>query len=184
MYTENVRNYFLSLSGKAIKVYRINNQINVPEVRLIGPDGENIGVVSMSEALRLAHEAEMDLIEIGPTSQPPIVKVADYGQFKYEISKRERKQKVGQKKSETKGIRVSLRISQHDLDFKARKAQEFIKAGHRVQIDMFLKGRERAHIELGRKVICDLLAKIEDKKLDQDLKQLGNKLIIVISPKK
>lgn len=176
--------FFYLLILKIIKLYRVNNQIEAQEVRLIGPEGENYGVMSVPEAMRLAQEAEMDLIEIGPNSKPPVAKIGDFGQFKYELNKKERKQKVGQKKTETKGIRLSLRISQHDLDFKAEKTKKFLKEGHRVQVEMFLRGRERAHAELAREVINRLLVLIPDAKIEQAFKQLGNKIILVVSSKK
>ncbi len=153
------------------------------EVRLIDADGQNIGIVSLSEALRLAQEDDLDVIEIGPTGQPPVARIGDFGQFKYELNKKERKQKIGQKKTETKGIRVSLRISKHDLEFKARQAQKFIGEGHRVQLEMFLRGRERAHYGLAKEVIEGLAAMVPESKLEQPAKQLGNKIIVIISPK-
>lgn len=123
------------------KRIRINNQITAREVRVVDEDGNNFGVLSVSAALDLAREKEIDLIEISPTANPPVCKLMDYGKFLY-IEKRKTKKKPAHQ-STVREVRISLRISDHDLEIKAKKAEDFLKDGDKVKIDMPLKGREK-----------------------------------------
>lgn len=120
---------------------RINEQIKSPEVRVIGPEGENLGNLSAAEALRKAKELGLDLIEISAKTSPPVVKIADYGKYLYSIEKKAKKiKKIGQ---EIKGVRISLGISQHDLEMKAKKISDFLKKGERIRLELFLPGRTK-----------------------------------------
>ncbi len=122
---------------------RINHQIKVPEVRLIGPMGENFGVVSLSEALLKAETAELDLIEISPNAAPPVAKIADYGKFQYEQNKKQRQAKSKTHTVEVKSIQVKIGTGEHDLSLKAKKASEWLEEGHRGKVDLFLPGRSK-----------------------------------------
>lgn len=122
---------------------RINHQIRSAEVRLIGAEGENIGVVSLSEALKLAQEAGLDLIEISPNTAPPIAKIADYGKFQYDQNKKQKQAKARSHVVEVKSLQVKIGTGEHDLALKAKKASEWLKEKHRIKIDLFLTGRSK-----------------------------------------
>ncbi len=120
---------------------RMNEGIRVPEVRVIGPNAENYGVISIEEALQKAKEAGLDLIEVSPNAQPPVCKITDYGKFKYEQNKKDKEVKSKTKTSETKEVQVKIGTSEHDMGIKASKAGSWLKEGHRVKVDLFLWGR-------------------------------------------
>lgn len=122
---------------------RINNQIRAKEVRVISNTGENLGVLSFKEALTIAHEQELDLIEISPKSNPPIVKITNYGKYRYEQNKKLKKSKAGSKATETKSVQIKIGTGDNDLALKARKASKWLGEGHRVKIELFLIGRSK-----------------------------------------
>ena len=136
---------------------RINHQIKVPEVRLIGPMGENFGVVSLSEALLKAETAELDLIEISPNAAPPVAKIADYGKFQYEQNKKQKQAKSKAHSVEVKSIQVKIGTGEHDLSLKAKKASEWLTEGNRVKVDLFLPGRSKY---LDKKFLEERLARV------------------------
>lgn len=119
----------------------INNEIRARELRVIGAQGENLGVISLQEALAAAKQASLDLIEISPSAQPPVAKIADYGKFEYERSKKEKAAKAKVKISETKEVQIKVGTGDNDMMLKARKAAEWLAEGHRVRAELFLKGR-------------------------------------------
>lgn len=121
--------------------YRVNNFIRAKEVRLIGPQGENFGVLDLQEALIKAKEFDLDLVEISPNATPPIAKIVDYGKFLYTENKKQKSVKT--KTVEVKGLQVKLGTGEHDLNLKAKKASEWLREGHRVKIDLFLPGRTK-----------------------------------------
>ncbi len=123
--------------------YRTNNQIRSSELRLIGPEGENFGVVSLADAIAKAKEFELDLVEISPNAVPPIAKIVDYGKFLYSENKKQKAAKAKAHTVEVKNIQVKVGTGDHDLSLKARKASEWLKEGHRVKIDLFLPGRTK-----------------------------------------
>ena len=123
--------------------FRINHQIRSQELRLIAPDGENLGVFSLSDALSKAHELDLDLIEISPTAKPPIAKIAEYGKFLYEEKKKQKVAKTRTHRVEIKTIQVKVGTGEHDLGLKAKKISEWLKEGHRVKVDLFLPGRTK-----------------------------------------
>ena len=120
---------------------RINHQIRAKELRVIGPEGENVGVISLSDALQQAQDAGLDLIEISPIAVPPVAKIMDYGRFEYEQSKKRREIKAKSHVTETKGVQVKIGTGEHDLNLKANRAAEWLREGHRVKVDLFLWGR-------------------------------------------
>ncbi len=122
---------------------RINHQIKAPELRVIGPKGENIGVVSLVEALKHATEAGLDLIEISPNANPPVAKIMDYGKFQYDDNKKQKLAKAKAHVVEVKNIQVKVGTGEHDLALKAKKASEWLLEGNRVKIDLFLPGRSK-----------------------------------------
>ena len=151
---------------KPEKRFRFNEQIRVPMVFLINEEGERAGPTPTARALAMAREAELDLVEVDPSSNPPVVKIMDYGQFKYEREKKAQKQRAQQKKVDTKEIRLSIRISKHDFALRLSQAKKFLSKGHKLKIEIVLKGRERQHPQKAREITSDF---VEELKKDEDL---------------
>ena len=126
---------------------RINDQIKVPEVRVIDDTGANVGVLPIEQAKALAKEKGMDLIEIVPTAKPPVVKIMDFDKYRYQEEKKYKKQRAQQKGQELKQVQISVRAAKHDLDIKAEKVNEFLGEGHLVEIQLVLRGREKGNKE-------------------------------------
>ena len=140
----------------------INEQIRDKEVRLIGEDGEQLGVVSGKEALRLAEEAGLDLVKIAPTAKPPVCKIVDYGKFKYEQTRREKEAKKKQKTIEIKEIRLSPNIDTNDLNTKINAAKKFLMKGDRVKVTLRFRGREMAHMANSKHILDDFAESLAD----------------------
>lgn len=134
------------------KVTRLNHQIRAPQLRVIDHEGKQLGILSRSDALRLAEEQELDLVEISPDANPPVVKIIDWGKYNYQKTKQLQKSKKTAKSMEVKQMRFGLKIGEHDLGVKTRKIQSFLDAGHKVKITVFYRGRELAHKDLGFKL--------------------------------
>jgi len=145
------------------KSVRINEQIWAKEMRVIGEDGQQIGVVSREEALKLAQEKELDLIEISSNSNPIICRITDYDKFRFRLAKKEKEQRLKSKKVDLKEVRLGVRTGEHDLAFKRNKVIEFLKAGKKVKIEIFLKGREHTHRDLARVIIENFLKKLAEE---------------------
>lgn len=122
---------------------RINNQIRAAELRVIGSEGQNLGIIPLSEALEQARNAGMDLIEISPNAVPPIAKIMDFGKYQYEQNKKQKKARAGAKPTETKSIQVKVATGDHDLELKAKTASKWLKEGHRIKVELFLSGRAK-----------------------------------------
>ncbi|MGN1078996.1 MAG: translation initiation factor IF-3 [Alphaproteobacteria bacterium] len=163
---------------------RANTDITAKEVRLIGADGENVGVVSVREALKLADEAGLDLIEISPNANPPVCKILDLGKYRYEQQKKKAEARKNQKVVEIKEIKLSPNIDTHDYEVKLRSAQRFISEGNKVKFTLRFRGREMAYMEQGEEIMArvvedsDLYAKVE-----QPAKLEGKQITMVIVPK-
>ena len=140
----------------------INGQIRDREVRVIGTDGEQLGVMSARDAQKLADEAELDLIKIAPKAKPPVCKIMDYGKFRYEQQKREKEAKKKQHVVETKEIRLSPNVEMNDLKTKANNARKFITKGDKVKVTLRFRGREMAHISSSAHVLADFAKMLED----------------------
>ena len=139
---------------------RVNNRIRVREVRVIGESGEPLGVMQTLDALKRAEEAGLDLVEVAPTVNPPVCRIIDYSKYKYEQEKREKEARKKQKIVHIKEIRMGPKIGEHDYQFKLRFLQDFLKRGDKVKVTMMFRGREMAHIDLGRKVLDRLASDI------------------------
>ena len=124
-----------------IERVRINNQIRADELRVMGADGANLGVISLAEALKLSEEAGLDLIEVSPKAKPPVAKITDYGKFQYELKKKQKEIKAKAHVTETKIVQVKIGTSDHDLELKAKRVSGWLSDGHRVKVDLFLWGR-------------------------------------------
>jgi translation initiation factor IF-3 len=166
------------------KDLRINEQIRVREVRLIRDEGEQQGIMTTLEALGIAKEQGLDLVEVAPTAVPPVVKILDYGKFKFENEKKVRDSKKKQKLLKLKEIRMQPKIDEHDLDFKSKHVKEFLAEGNKVKVTVRFRGRELAHTELGLDVLKDVLARIEgDYVMDKAPAMEGRFMSMVLSPK-
>lgn len=157
-----------------------------PEVRVIDNAGGNLGVMSTRDAINLAREQEMDLVEINPKAEPPIVKIANFHHFKYQKEKELRKQKIGAHVSEIKGIRLSIRISEHDMEIKMGQAEKFLNRGDKAKVEVILRGREKGAANLGFEIISRFFAILNEKmplKYDQDISRQGGKIFAVIAKK-
>lgn len=153
-------------------------------MRVIGPNGDQLGVMGLSDALKIAEEAGVDLIEISPNATPPVVKVVDWGKYQYQKMKEQQKNKKRSKVVELKQIRMGLKIGTNDLEIKLRKIREFLCAGHKVKILIFFRGREMAHKELGYEMIDRISAQLEENAiLEQQPQMLGRNLSIVVRSK-
>ena len=152
---------------------RTNNQIRVPEVRVIDETGGQLGVMKTVDALAMAQDRGLDLMEVSPNAQPPVVKFVDFDKYRYHQKKLEQQQKKRQKKVDIKGIRLSLRISEHDMGIKAKKAIEFLDEGHKVKVDLLMRGREQAHPEMAFERFKLFLTLIPSYITEQEPKRQG-----------
>ena len=150
------------MEGKTISDLFINEQIRDKEVRVIGENGEQLGVMPVREAMRLAEEAGVDLVKIAPTAKPPVCKIVDYGKFKYEQTRREKEAKKKQKVVEIKEIRLSPNIDTNDLNTKINAARKFISKGDRVKITLRFRGREMAHMNNSKHILDDIAQALAD----------------------
>lgn len=140
--------------------YRVNQYIRISQVQLIDENGQPQGVVATYDALQMAREADLDLVEVNPKASPPIAKIMDFGQFQYKQQKLERQQKTKVKKTEIKGIRLSLNIGKHDLDVRKVQAEKFFNEGHQVRLEIILRGREKARGDLAKQVFDNFVASL------------------------
>jgi translation initiation factor IF-3 len=168
----------------ADKDLRINEQIRVREVRLIGDEGEQQGIMPTVQALEMAKTQGLDLVEVAPQANPPVCKILDYGKFKFENEKKVRDAKKRQKLLKLKEIRMQPKIDDHDLDFKSKHVKEFLAEGNKVKVTIRFRGRELAHTELGLDVLNDVLKRIEgDYVMDKPPAMEGRFMSMVLSPK-
>lgn len=165
------------------QVFRFNVGIKAPEIRVIGSEGEHIGVFSLAEALNMAREAGLDLVEINPTAVPPIAKIVDFGQFKYQQEKEMRKQKAHQKTIDVKGIRLSLRIGDHDIEIRREQAKKFLDGGDKVRVEIILRGREKGHGDLARQIVQDFVKSLEDVRVEQPFQRQGGVVSMMVAKK-
>lgn len=168
----------------ATKELRINNAIRVKEVRLIDNDGNQRGVAPTSEALALAREAGLDLVEIAPRANPPVCKILDYGKYKFEQEKRIRDSKKKQRLVRNKEIRMQPKIEKHDLEFKTNHIREFLEEGNKVKVTIRFRGREMAHTELGRVVLERVLELLDNSFVVERPPQMeGRFMSMTLNPK-
>lgn len=151
---------------------------------MIGPDGEQLGIMSRAEALKAAEDAGVDLVEISPSAAPPVAKIVDWGKYQYQKMKEQQKNRKSSKAGELKQMRFGLKIGSGDLEIKLRKIRAFLAAGHKVRIQIFYRGREMAHKELGYEMIDKIIALLEDDAiLEQKPQMAGRNLSIVVRSK-
>jgi translation initiation factor IF-3 len=163
---------------------RINDRIRSPEIRLIGADGENVGVVTPARAMQMAEEAGLDLVEISPTAVPPVCKIMDFGKFKYETQKREAEARKKQKIIEIKEIKFRPGTDTHDYDVKMRSVVKFLEEGDKVKITLRFRGREMAHQDLGMELLKRVEADVaEIGKIESFPRLEGRQMVMMIGPK-
>jgi translation initiation factor IF-3 len=166
------------------KRVRVNRQIRISPVRVIGPGGEQLGVMPVDEALAAAQDRGLDLVEVAPMARPPVVKIMDYGKFKFEEAKAARAAKKKQHIIQLKEVKYRPGIDDHDFDFKTRHAREFLESGNKVKVTMMYRGRQMAHIELGREVLDRVAIELKDiGKIEQEPRLEGRNMSMVLAPK-
>lgn len=160
---------------------RLNEAIRAPELRVIDAEGKQLGVLSRVEALRMAQDQGLDLVEISADAKPPVAKIIDWGKYNYQRTKQQQKNKRGAKNLDVKQIRLGLKIGEHDLLTKLGKVDKFLEVGHKVKITVFFRGRELAHKDIGFKLADNIIARFEDRiAVDQQPQLAGKQLSFVI----
>ncbi|MBS5083198.1 translation initiation factor IF-3 [uncultured Robinsoniella sp.] len=163
----------------------INEQIRDREIRLIGENGEQLGVMPTKEAMRLAKEAELDLVKIAPTAKPPVCKIIDYGKYRYELVRKEKEAKKKQKVIEVKEVRLSPNIDVNDLNTKVSAARKFIQKGNKVKVTLRFRGREMAHVQSSRHILDDFAKELEDiAVVDKPAKMEGRSIMMFLTEKR
>jgi translation initiation factor IF-3 len=180
-FTSKKRREFIS----AIRT-RINEDIVAKQLRVIGSDGQQAGVMTRQDAIQLAKDEQLDLVEVSPMADPPVAKIIDWGKYKYQQTKQLQKSKKSQKQVELKQMRFGLKISQHDLLVKNKKIIDFLQDGNKVRLSVFYKGRELAHKELGNEILDSIIVSIKesiDIVIEQSPTFAGRNLSMVIRRK-
>lgn len=177
--------YFWRCFAIAKQELMINEEIKDKEVRLIGPDGEQLGIVANAQAQAMAEEKNLDLVKIAPQAKPPVCKIMDYGKHKFELAKREKENRKNQKVIDLKEVRLTPNIDDHDFNTKLNQAIKFLKSGAKVKVSVRFRGREITHSTLGR----ELLERFRDAVgefggADKDIKLEGRNMAMILSPKK
>ncbi len=167
------------------KDLRINDEIRAREVRLVGEEGEQLGIMSGRDALRIALEKSLDLVEIAPTAKPPVCKLMDYGKFKYEQAKKDKEARKKHKVTEIKEVKLRPNIEDHDFETKARNAQRFLNDGDKVKVTIMFRGREITHPDLGRKLCLRLAEFVKvEANIEREPKLEGRNMIMILTPVK
>jgi translation initiation factor IF-3 len=163
----------------------MNDHIRATELRVLGDDGEQFGIISRADALRIAEDKGLDLVLVSPDAKPPVAKVMDYGKHKYEIEKKKKEAKKNQKKIEVKEVKFSCKIADNDIAYKVKHAREFLEKGKHVKLRVFLRGREMANPELGVEVLKRVWPMLEDVgNLEKDAHQEGRYINMYVTPLK
>jgi len=166
------------------KFIRINDKIRVPQVRLVGPDGNQLGVVSIQNALDMANQYDLDLVEVAPQASPPVCRIIDFSKFKYDQEKKEREAKKHQRQSRLKEIRLKPNIDDHDYQTKVRQAIGFLKKKDKVKVSLFFRGRQMEHLDLGRKILDRFIIDIQnDGQIEKEPVLEGRIISFMIAPK-
>ena len=177
-------NLFRRCFNIAVKEMQINEEIRDEELRIISDSGEQLGIMSAEEALKIAEERNLDLVKISPQAKPPVCKIMDYGKFRYEKEKREREAKKNQKVIEIKEIRLSLNIDTHDFETKLNHAKRFVAAGNKVKFSIRFRGREMAHPEIGKEVMAKAVESLGDTVvIEKPAKLEGRQMLMFVAPK-
>jgi translation initiation factor IF-3 len=175
----------LDRTGPVSSEPRINDRIRVPEVRLVGPAGEQVGIVRIDDALRLAQESDLDLVEVAPQARPPVCKLMDYGKFKYESAQKARESRRNQQLTVIKEQKLRPKIDNHDYETKKRAVSKFLEQGNKVKVTIMFRGREQSRPELGFRLLQRLAEDVIDLGfVESSAKQDGRNMIMVLAPHK
>jgi len=171
-----------------IPEYQANEQIKADQLFLISEENEQIGLIDRSAAQKLAEEREVDLVIVSPKANPPVARLMNYGQFRYQKEKEARKQKAQSKQTEVKAVRLTARIGQHDLDVRMKRALEFLKRGDKLKLEMVLRGREKAYVDRGKEIMEQFVVKITSEhhleiQTIQEFKNTNGRLTIIVGLK-
>lgn len=163
---------------------RINRQIRAPKVRVIGPDGSQVGLMATRDAIALAEKEGLDLVEIAPNAEPPVCKIINFGKYRYDQTKKEKESKKSQHQIKVKEIKLKPNIDEHDFLTKQRQAKEFLEKGNKVKITCFFRGREAIRPELGEAVVKKMCSGLEELGvIESPLKMMGKTMIVIVGPK-
>ena len=164
---------------------RVNRQIRISPVRVISPDGEQVGILPIERAMEIAEEQGLDLVEVAPLARPPVCRIMDYGKFKYEEQRQAREARKKQHHVQLKEVKMRPGIEEHDFDFKIRHARRFLEEGNKVKLTMMFRGRQMAHPEFGRQVLDRVTAALQDlSKVEAQPTMEGRSMTMVLAPLK
>ena len=167
------------------RTHKINFEIKSPQLRVIDEQGNMLGIMSRNEAMKLAEQRELDLVEIAPQANPPVCKIIDYGKFSYELAKKEKLQKKNQQQQQMKEIRFKWRTDTHDFNFKTRHAREFLLDGNKVKGSVMFRGREITHTDVGKELLEKFVEELKDvAKIDSPIKMEGKNMSVILAPDK
>ena len=170
--------------NRIAKEVAINWDIRAPEVRVIDPDGKQVGVLSVKEAIRIAEERGLDLVEVAPNSQPPVCRIMNYGKYKYQQSKRGQEARKHQTVIHIKEVKVRPRTEDHDFQFKLRHVKRFLEEGNKVKISILFRGREIAHPEFGKEMLNRFVEGVKDLVVIEQAPRLeGRNMVMILAPK-
>ena len=163
---------------------RINEEIRIREVRVTSAEGEQLGIMATRDALHMAEEQHLDLVEVAPKAKPPVCRIMDFGKYRYEQQKRDKEAKKKQKVITIKEVKLRPNIEQHDFDVKLKNALRFVQEGNKVKVTIMFRGRELSHPELGREVLQRVAAELKDTvSIERDAKLEGKNMIMILAPK-
>ncbi|MBO8169470.1 MAG: translation initiation factor IF-3 [Thermoanaerobacteraceae bacterium] len=166
------------------KDLRVNQEIRAKEVRLIGPEGDQIGIMPVREALQVAADKGLDLVEVAPQARPPVCRIMDYGKYKYQQSKKEREARKRQRTINVKEVKFRLNIEEHDFQTKARNAEKFLKKGDKVKVTIMFRGREITHATLGKELCMKLAEQLKEVGvIEKQPKVEGRNMVMILAPK-
>ena len=181
----NIKKYIIIWRCTTISELMINERIRDREVRLVSESGEQLGIMSSREALKLAREADLDLVKIAPNAKPPVCKIIDYGKYRYELALKEKEAKKKQKTMEVKEVRLSPNIDTNDLNTKANQARKFISKGDKVKVTLRFRGREMAHVNYSKQILDSFYERLEDiAVVDKNPKMEGRSMVMFLSQKR
>jgi translation initiation factor IF-3 len=166
-----------------VKDVRINREIRAREVRVIDPDGKQLGIIPLYEALRTATTLELDLVEVSPKAEPPVCRIMDYGKFKYQQRKKDQEAKKKQVVIHLKEVKMRPKTEPHDFQFKVRHIERFLKEGNKIKVTMVFRGREMAHTDIGRNLLIRVVDAIKEwGKVEQDPRFEGRNCVMILTP--
>ena len=181
----NIKKYIIIWRCTTISELMINERIRDREVRLVSESGEQLGIMSSREALKLAREADLDLVKIAPNAKPPVCKIIYYGKYRYELARKEKEAKKKQKTMEVKEVRLSPNIDTNDLNTKANQARKFITKGDKVKVTLRFRGREMAHVNYSKQILDSFYERLEDiAVVDKNPKMEGRSMVMFLSQKR